>query len=250
VTNPVAVADVFRREKQYDDARAHLWEFLNTEQEPPRADQSEAAMKARRRLADVHHLLGKIAEETGDLTAAATGYRQALELHADLRAAMIDLGQLALAARDYDTASGLFERSIAIHPNDPDSHNQLGLVRMKQRRPDEAIRAFETALRISANWLPAANNLAWLRATCSDERFRDANRSIQIAERLARATGHSQPDILDTLAAGYAASGQFEKARATIRRAIEIATEQGNSSLADELAHRRDLYESGRTYSE
>jgi tetratricopeptide (TPR) repeat protein len=250
VTHPIAIASIFRQEGQLAEGREYLNQYLEFEPEPKPDDQSEAAFLARRRLADVHHLLGKIASDTGDVNLAETEYRKGLSLYPKLTDALIDLGKLRFAAGDWETAASLFEEAITINRGDPDAHNQLGLVRMKQRRTEEAIGEFETALRINSNWLPAANNLAWLRATCSEKRFREPAQAIRLAERLAQATANGRADILDTLGAAYAADGQFERAVETVRRAIELAKQESNSSLEQLLTERLRLYESGQALVE
>lgn len=57
-----------------------------------------------------------------------------------------------------------------------------------------------------------ANLLAWLLATCPDDTIRDGPRAVTLAKRACDATEWSDPSILDTLAAAYAESGDFESA--------------------------------------
>jgi len=62
------------------------------------------------------------------------------------------------------------------------------------------------------------NCLAWLLATCPDDRFRDGNRALGLAQRLVAVD--PKPAHIDTLAAAYAATGRFEDAIRTQNQAI------------------------------
>jgi membrane associated rhomboid family serine protease len=57
-----------------------------------------------------------------------------------------------------------------------------------------------------------ANLLAWLISTCPDDTIRDGPRAVMLAKRACDATDWAEPSILDTLAAAYAESGDFESA--------------------------------------
>ena len=56
------------------------------------------------------------------------------------------------------------------------------------------------------------------------------SRSPQRAEQLS---GGKRPDVLDTLAAAYAAAGRFPEALATARKARELAVQQNNRTLSE-----------------
>jgi hypothetical protein len=56
----------------------------------------------------------------------------------------------------------------------------------------------------------------------------------------------TQPALLDTLAAAYAAAGRFDEAVQTADRALSRAGDQ--PALAAEIRQRRSLYATGRPY--
>src|SRR5206468_1897111 len=58
----------------------------------------------------------------------------------------------------------------------------------------------------------ALGGAAWLLATCPDPEVRDGPRAIELAERAVEATHRNDANLLDTLAAAYAAAGDFVKA--------------------------------------
>jgi hypothetical protein len=81
----------------------------------------------------------------------------------------------------------------------------------------------------------AANNLAWLLATCPDRSLRDGNRAVILARHASEQSHNQNPMILGTLAAALAEKGNFSEAAATAQRARELALAQANLTLAGAL---------------
>ena len=86
-----------------------------------------------------------------------------------------------------------------------------------------------------------AHNLARLLATTPDPAVRDGATALRLASAVRDRTGGRDPRVLDTLAAAYAAEGQFDLARETARQAAALATELGQADEALEIErHARD----------
>ncbi len=88
------------------------------------------------------------------------------------------------------------------------------------------------------------NELAWLLATCPDDKYRDAKRSVELATKACELTGWRQWNNLDTLAAAYAETGNFTEAVKWQEKALELVPGQRKP----EIAHRLELYKSGTPY--
>ena len=65
------------------------------------------------------------------------------------------------------------------------------------------------------------NNLAWLYATCEDERYRNPKQAIALAKRAAALS--ESPHVLDTLAESHYVNGQFEEAISASKNALDMA---------------------------
>jgi twitching motility protein PilT len=91
----------------------------------------------------------------------------------------------------------------------------------------------------------ALNNLAWALATNANPHLRDASQAVQVAEKAMSLTQGRDPAILDTLGAAYAESGCFDKALAWARKGMGLARKTGQEGLAEALAERIRLYETG-----
>ncbi len=78
------------------------------------------------RLELVEFNLGRLAEERGDLPAAAAHYANTLAADPQNLSATLNLGNLAARAGDYATARVRFERAVALAPDSDDAHANLG----------------------------------------------------------------------------------------------------------------------------
>ena len=112
-----------------------------------------------------------------------------------------------------------------------------------------AIAHFREALAIRPDLLTVTNNLAWLLATNPDAAYREPHAAVELAQRAAALTDDVDPAVLDTLAAAYASAGRFEKAVATVDRALDLVR-GSQAPFVRELESRRALYRERRAYRE
>jgi tetratricopeptide (TPR) repeat protein len=91
----------------------------------------------------------------------------------------------------------------------------------------EAKQSYEKALALKPDSPATLNNLAWLLATCDDERLRDPPQALELARRAARLEPSAY--ILDTLAQSYYANGMLREAVQAEKRALELV--KGDRSL-------------------
>ena len=85
--------------------------------------------------------------------------------------------------------------------------------------------------------------MAWLLATCPEERFRDGQRAIDHATQACELTNWNDSGILDTLATAYAAAGKFDKAVEFQQKAVNLATKDAE---IDKLREHLKLYRDGK----
>jgi hypothetical protein len=82
-------------------------------------------------------------------------------------------------------------------------------------------------------------------ATCPEERHRDGKRAVEAAKRACELTGLTSAEILDTLAAAYAESGDFPKAVEYQEKAIGL---WHDASTKREGEIRLNLYKDRKPY--
>ncbi len=115
----------------------------------------------------------------------------------------------------------LIVRQIERMPQNPALYSLLGDFNLNRKRYAEARQAYEQALSLKPDSPATLNNLAWLLATCDDERLRDPPQALQLAQRAASLEPSDY--ILDTLAQSYYANGMLREAVQAEKRALEAA---------------------------
>jgi superkiller protein 3 len=157
------------------------------------------------------------------------------EIQNYLAAALLQKGEVKEAAVHW-------KRSLELQPNNADTINNLGIAISQEGRISEAIALWDKALALQPNNVNALSNLAWVLATSPETSIRDGAKAIEYAQKLLQLSGGTNPRVFRTLAAAYAESGRFSEAIDTAQRGWELATSQGNSTLADELERNIALY--------
>ncbi|RMH17921.1 MAG: sel1 repeat family protein [Gammaproteobacteria bacterium] len=87
--------------------------------------------------------------------------------------------------------------------------------------------------------LGALNSLAWIYATCSDERYCDGKKAVDLAEQAVTKLQH--PQFFDTLAAAYARMNRFDDAIEYQKKAMKMVP--NNPRLLREFEYRLATYQ-------
>jgi tetratricopeptide (TPR) repeat protein len=190
----------------------------------------------------VHEKLAAAFVKKGRMGEAISHYQKALQLSPDAADDHDRLASLLAQEGQTDQAIEHWQKVLSIHPDDPHVHTNLGTALMRKQLVGEAIAHYEKSLAIAPESTVALNNLALVFATCSDARFRNGPRAIELAERADQLSGGKNADIVRTLSAAYAESGRFKDAIDAAKRALELATAQGDRPLASTLQMDIDLY--------
>jgi tetratricopeptide (TPR) repeat protein len=198
--------------------------------------------------AQIHGLLAQALAKRGDLAEAIQHYREAIQRKPELGEAHANLGALLVRIGQLEQARLHLERAVELEIDSADLHAGLATLALGRGQVAIAVRHYREALRLDPELHQAANNLAWLLATSESESIRDPAESIRLAEETARSTGASDPAVLDTLAAGYAAAGRFQEAIRTAEKAETLARAAGDAPLGGEIRARLALYQKQRPY--
>jgi tetratricopeptide (TPR) repeat protein len=98
----------------------------------------------------------------------------------------------------------------------------------------KAVKDFEKAYAADPKDTSVLNNFAWVLCTSPDDQVRDGKRAIELAKKACELTEFKQTHILSTLAAAYAETGNFEKAREWSQKAFDLFEKQRAKREADE----------------
>jgi Flp pilus assembly protein TadD len=181
--------------------------------------------------ADVHAMLGGILRQQGMLDEAMAHLMIALEAnsgdaraHRELGLALHQKGRLPEAIQHYQSA-------LAIKPDYAEAHNDLGVALLQKGQTSEAILQFRQTLALVPNNIETLDNLAWVLSTASPASLRNGVDAVEFARRAVNLTGSKDPSVLNTLAAAFAAAGQFDEALTTAQQALRLAEARSDSAL-------------------
>jgi tetratricopeptide (TPR) repeat protein len=214
----------------------------------PAADHLRRAVELRPTSADLHYRLGIVLQANDDLEGAMSHLRQALDLDPDHAAARAGLGAALAALGRFDEAIGCYRAILRSRFNDPEAHHALGSALIMTGRLDEGLPHLREAVRLKPDWTVALNDTAWILATFGAHR--QPAEAVRLAERANELTDDPDANLLDTLAAAYAAAGRFEEAVTVGEAARERALAEGDADLELEIARRLELYRRGESYVE
>jgi len=189
---------------------------------------------AYRNRAELFSAAGRLTEAVADYGRAIDSLPNDPELSRARGYALQRLGE-------FDRAQSEFDRAIALAPNDANAYVERGNLAAERGRFDKAIADFQRAIEIDVNLADAHRCRAWLEATCSDERYRDARRALANATKAAELAPHDFL-VLDTLAAAHACAGQFDEAVEVQHQALAVSPPH----LAEPLRERLAFYTNAR----
>jgi tetratricopeptide (TPR) repeat protein len=142
------------------------------------------------------------------------------------------------------------EKAVQLRPDSAEYHLKLGDACRQTGRAAEAISQYENTLQIRPHQEQAVSSLAWMLATTPDAALRDGARAVQLALLADQFSGGRDPKIAGVLAAAYAETGDFSKAAATVRHALQMPGAEGDSALVRILREQLALYQAGSPFRE
>jgi tetratricopeptide (TPR) repeat protein len=146
--------------------------------------------------------------------------------------ALLHLGRYEAARRDFERSIDRMrtepkrDRELAkVHYLRGDALFRLGKYAAARDDFDRSIELMRTGIDQAKKGKEAPgpfNSRAWLLATCPDERLRDGRQAVADALRACELSDWKNAEYLDTLAAAYAESGDFNSAVRRVKEAIEL----------------------------
>jgi tetratricopeptide (TPR) repeat protein len=194
-------------------------------------------------LAGLYHNLGTALEQTQRTDEAADAYRESLRIEPAFGPAHLRLATLLRARGAGDEAIEHYRRGLDTRPEDAHAHYDLAMLLIPRGVLDEATFHLREVLRVRPGWAPAMSNLALLLVVHPSQAGADPSEATRLAEGAARVTRFRDAAILGSLAEVYARTDNSDRAIATVRQAIEIATADGNEGLIERLRRQLDGYE-------
>jgi tetratricopeptide (TPR) repeat protein len=240
--------EVLRTDPQFLAARNGLAVVLAQRgQLRPAMTELEEVLRIDAKNAAAHHNLGLMLMRQGEPTQAVAHLRQALairddpEIRSTLGVALASTGKLEEAIAEHRAA-------VAKKPDDANLHYNLADTLERDADDVGALASYRRAWELAPDRPLMANAMAWLLATSRNAQVRRPADALPLARKACEATKHAVPEMLDTLAAAYAATGSMEQATATATQAMTLARSLNNPALAQEIEMRLNLYKKGEAF--
>lgn len=192
---------------------------------------------AYRNRAELLAALGRMEEAIADYNQAVSSLPEDPSLLCARAHAYQRIGNFARATADVN-------RAIQLSPHDAGLITERGNLAAEQGRFEQAQNDFQSAIAADANCADAYRSLAWLQATCSDPKYRNAEQSLANANKAANLFSADDYLALDTLAAATARSGDFQNATSLEEKAIAAAPRE----LSTPLEERRTMYQHNKAF--
>jgi tetratricopeptide (TPR) repeat protein len=168
---------------------------------PPRE-----AIRLDPRNAKAHRNLGYILHLKRNEPGAIAAYRESIRIDRYFALAHADLGDALRAIGDWDGAIAAFREAVRLTPNSVRDHLKLASALYHQGYVVETLEEYREVIRLDPKHVEAHSQLAWLRATYPDAKFRDGKEAVKLATK-ATVLLSKNWDHLDTLAAAFAEAG-------------------------------------------
>jgi Tfp pilus assembly protein PilF len=167
-----------------------------------------------------YHYRGTARVMLGAVDDALADYGRCIELKPDFVPAFINRGVALVGRGQCGEAIADFDRALAIDPKSVEALCHRAICRSRRGEYALAAADYRSALAIDPLVADALNNLAWILATCPDQRLRQPSEAVTLARQAIQCK--ENPFYFDTLAAALAESGDIAQACASQARAVEL----------------------------
>ena len=204
-------------------------------------------------MAEAHYNLGVI-----NLTLknqpkqALADFQNALKYDPDSANAIVKIAATAymanpLAEGKIDQTITLFELIVKNVPDCFMAHYNLGLILQKAGKAEESYKHFRKVISLQPYNAQYMDSFAWILATNPESTKQETEEAVKLASRAVELTDGKNGQPIDTLAAAYAANGNFTKAITNAEKAMQLAGE--NEELKKDINGRTELYKAKQPFT-
>ena len=199
--------------------------------------------------AQSHNNLGLALQRLGNHDEAIEQLQAAIALDKSYAEAFNNLAAALYEKGQTEEAKSYIDKALKLNPVFAAAYLNLGIFHLRAGEMAAAIRVFRHGLAEAPDHIEISSRLAWVLATTRQEKLRDGNEAIGLAENICKMTSYLIPRNLDVLAAAYAEEGEFEKAVKTVHQALQLIR-PSHRDLGEQFQRRLKLYQVRKPYRE
>ncbi len=138
------------------------------------------------------------------------------------------------ALRKFDQSLEDVEKSLRLNDHYSRAYDLRGHIHGYHRRFKDAIADYQKALKCDPENSHALTDYAWLLATCEDTQIRDGQKALEFAKTACEKTDWKDWYCISALAAGFAETGDFDRAVKYEEMAQKMCHDESALSLGRE----------------
>jgi tetratricopeptide (TPR) repeat protein len=188
---------------------------------------------------------GRVWDEKKEFDKAIADYQEAAKLIPDDPTTHNNIGTALQSKGDHATAIQHFDAALQSNANDAAVYYNRGRANQYTGNYAAAAKDYAESVRVNPAYLPGYNNVAWLAATCPDEKYRNGKLALEYAQKAVEITQGKVWEVLDTLAAAQAENGDLAAAVKTSEQAISLGSD---AAIHGGVRDRMTLYQEGQKY--
>jgi spermidine synthase len=175
--------------------------------------------------------LGRALAKRGRTADATATLREAIAANGRAGAAHRMLGEILQAEGIPGDAAKHFEQALLISPDDAYLRDRLAVSLAMTGRSDVAVAELRRAIQSNPELAAPKQHLAFLLAI--DPQLRDPAEAVRLARSALKLSGEGDAGALETLAAAYAATGDFDQAIAQEQKAVAVLEASGAPAVTE-----------------
>jgi tetratricopeptide (TPR) repeat protein len=199
------------------------------------------------RNAAVYHDRGLLWSRKKEFDKAISDYGTAIRLEPGTSTGYCSRGFAHKAQKQYDSAIADYSQAVSLDSRDGDAFCGRGWCWLEKKEYARALEDFGQAIRVDPRDACALDGRAWIWATCPNPTYRDGTKTVEAAIEACELTRWKEAYCLETLAAGYAETGDFASAVKWQTKAIEL---ENDPKEKEEYQARLKLFQENKPYRE
>lgn len=210
----------------------------------------ETALRIKPNNPKVLNELGIIFGRQAKLEDSKRYFKNAIQIDPNFMEAYINIAAVLMIQNKIDEAAEYLNELLKLNSSSARAYFYLGQIFLQKNNSERAIEHFIMAFNYEPNNLEYMNTMAWHLAVNRTNKNYNPDKALALALKVNELTNYVKPEFLDTLAAAYAATGDFSKAVEIEQNALKLCVHTSQEKLKKEIEERMVKYRKKQNYIE